>query len=156
MEVEKHVEEFKQYISNTIKGYEQESWAIKQDWKYENLDLDEKIETINDALCEWSWEYDPSKRFMSFGFTDEEESDEYASKTWSKSMDERFEYMHPSEIHMVWMFDLSFFIANESWHRVEQEFKRYIEHVTKYETKELIKHDSDFPDDEETGNALEW
>ena len=50
MEVEKHVEEFKQYISNTIKGYEQESWAIKQDWKYENLDLDEKIETINDAL----------------------------------------------------------------------------------------------------------
>ncbi len=139
MEVEKHVEEFKQYISNTIKGYEQESWAIKQDWKYENLDLDEKIETINDALCDWRWEYDPSTRYGSF---------ENTHNCWVKSLDTRYDYGRPFDIHMVWMFDLSFFIANESWHRIEQEFKRYIEHVTKYETKELLKYDSDFPDDE--------
>ena len=52
--------------------------------------------------------------------------------------------MHPFETYMDWMSNLSFFIMNESWFRVEEEIEFYIAHVTKYETKELIKQDSDF------------
>ena len=143
MEIKKYVEELKQHITNAIKHWEEE---YDHDLKYEDQNLDDKRDIIFEfGLIDWEWEYDPSLRLGSF-----------YGEYWTPSMNTRFEYARPYEDYSAWMIGLSFFIANESWFRVEQEFKRYIDHVANYETKELIKHDSDFPDDEEIGNTLEW
>ena len=106
--------------------------------KYDSMPSDEKSDWLIDALGSWEWEYDPSIRLGSW---------EYASDSWAKSMNYWVDYMHPAETYMDWKINMMFFIMNESWFRVEKEIEFYIDHVTRYETKELIKQDSDFDDD---------
>lgn len=125
------------------KQYVKEIQALiaKEIPEYDSMPLDEKSDWLMDALCEeWKWEYDPSIRLGSL---------ENATDSWAKSMNYWVDYMRPFETYVEWKNNMMFFILNESWFRVEKEIEFYIDHVTKYETKELIKQDSDFDDEED-------
>lgn len=106
--------------------------------EYDSMPLDEKSDWLIDALSAWEWEYDPSIRLGSF---------ENAMDHWAKSMNYWFDYKRTFDTYLDWINNLGFFIMNESWFRVEKEIEFYIDHVTRYETKELMKKDSDFGDD---------
>jgi len=121
----------KQYVKKI------QEYIAKEVPEYDSMPLDEKKEWLLYNLHKWEWEYDPSIRLGSF---------ENAMDHWAKSMNHWFDYKRTFDTYLDWINNLTFFIMNESWSRVEKEFELYIDHVTKYETKELMKKDSDFSD----------
>jgi hypothetical protein len=127
MKAKQYVKEIQEYIA-------------KEAPEYDSMPLDEKKEWLLDNLHKWEWEYDPSIRLGSF---------ENAMDHWAKSMNYWFDYTRTFDTYLDWVNNLGFFIVNESWFRVEKEFELYIDHVTKYETKELMKKDSDFSDQDD-------